>query len=792
MHKPAPEISLENEKKENSLLIYFKTIAQDTGFGLLKKHIGVDGYLLYTCTEFVYTSAVIPCFNAVNIRVPYEVVFILPKEWDVVFSGHDKENVNLEDENRPKWITGELENWIDKEVGEDLEVTEIYHFKVLQQEASPYSLFFCIGNIIEIGDNVWATTEKFTSVVKIINELKDCALEWIKTNLKIPINSKRMKTIILPDLKNRVRDYYSVILLSEKEIKDAFDTRSTLVQSIANRICHQLFGHCVTPASLNDICINEGICTYLASIVHESYRKKLSFETMSPSLMKVQIRNQCLAIDDLAITPTVGQLDQHKLQVAEPNDSFVAHKSAFALTQLESALGRSEFLDFLRELVHMYKWADCSKAQFHDLLVVRSGLMENGSRKDSVLRWWDDWLESPGANLLAFEVRENDILVRQTLTPVSGNRHRMHFVSLMFLDSKGSSLGTKSFAIKAAAQCRLSHSLVAQSAAIVPNCDGATYARVHLDIETFKFLRDNLNCLQYKMTRLMVFQSYFDCVRATAMDPIHFCKVVIKHYDQKLSRAYQDRIVSEYFWPVMSLYLKTDQFQAVAHTFFLLCFKLLQKSQLYGCMPSFMVRCCKNKADVLKMVELVDAMPASAPGKKEFASLMVLKAQDSSEIDDDSKQRVYDQYADIYERTSPELVVGLNNMLEFIELTPADKRGTLYDKLISKAEKSYADCLEALKTIPEYLEEEDLSEYLEYISSKFLDHLPVLSKYLGSLLIPTCNCTLKQVVSRLEALKDTEKYKMLQRKWRTVFELILGDLKLRARWLQTDDSDTDK
>lgn len=786
--RPELEVSLENLKEENVLIIYFTTVAQTSGFGLIKKDLGEDRCVLYTCTDFIHAARVFPCFNSVNIRVPYEAVFMVPKEWDILFSGHEKEKIDFEAKDLPKWVSEDLETWVDEEIGEDIDAVDLYHYKVLQQEASPYSLFFCIGNIIEVGENVWSTSEKHTEAAKVVNEIKDVALGWIKSYLDIPINSKRMKTLILPDLKNSVRDYYSLILLSNKEVKSGFETRSELVQSVSSRLCRQLFGHCVTPASLNDLCLTAGVCHYLSSVIHEANIKTLSFDSISPSLLKVHERNRCLKIDSLSIAPTVGWIEEVTGPAAEVVDSFTAQKTSLALQQLAMAMGQLEFIDFLKELVHKFKWLSCSKAQFNDLLLVRCGLMENGSRKDFITRWWDDWLESPGANTLNFDIQENGIIVNQGLTPVSGNRLRMHFLSLMFLDEKCGVIGTKTFTIKASSQCRLSHQWISESAAIIPNCDASTYARVHLDIESFKFMRENMNKLQYKMPRIMVFQSYYDYVLSMAMDPIHFCKIVIKHYDQKLSKAYQDKIISEYFWPAMNLYLKPDQFKAVAHTFFLLCFDLLSKSQLYGCLPSFMIRCCTNKADVLKLIDLVDAMPASAPGKREFASLMVMKAEATPQIDDGSKQRVYDRYVEIYEKSSPELVVSLDNMLNFHELSPAKKREGLYEKLTSKKDSSYVDCLEALRTVPEYLEEGDLQEYLDYVNEKFLDHLPLLSKYLGELLIPGCNNSLLKVISTLEGLKNTEKYEILTRKWRVAFELLLADLKLRSKWMKIEDA----
>ena len=786
--------SLEYEDEQNVLEIEFVTNAKESGSGLIKRTLGEDKLIQYTATEVVLLPDIIPCLSNQTIRLPYDATFVIPKEWDVVFSGHEKEILDYEAHQYPPWVTEDLEDWLDEELEENFNWAKVVHFKVLQQEACPYSLFFCFGDILEVEPNIWAVNKKLEPRIPIIQEVKFKVLEWIKSFLDMPISSNKLKLLIIPGLECTVRHFYSLCLIGEKEMRDTVEDQSILVQSLANRIIHQLFGHCVTVKTLSDLLLIEGICQYLSQQFYEANKKNFSFTLFSGNLLKLSARNSCLQKD---------QLLSVMIDEGEPSSEVVkclVDRCAIVVNMLGVGLGHPETIDLLKEVVHKFKWQALSRKAFQKVLLERCALIENGSRKDFVTRWWDDWLETTGTNTLTLEIKPNGIIVSQNIGQGSGDRLRMHFLSLMFLDKEGNLIGTKTFTIKAIAQCRLVHSWLKVTAAIVPNSDGDTYARVLLDTDSFIYLRENLNKVLFKMPRIMVYQTFFDHVLSLSMSPKQFCKMVVAHFDSLFSREYQEKIINEFFWPVFNKYLKSEHQKQVSHNFFQLCLSLMPKKQLHGPMATFMIRCCLTKPDIARLVEMLDLMDETAKGKKEFYTLVVMKTNANEAIDDSLKQNLYDRFADLYEKTDPEALKSLNTMLSFSAMTPAEKRIELYDSLVrmrtakrtntkEERDNSYYLYLETFKVIPEFLEDDQLEEYLEYIRKLFLKHLAVLHTYLKDLIVPSLGKHASAVIAEVKKLIDTDEYKQLTRSLKITFGLIVSDLELASRWqnMKADD-----
>lgn len=786
--------SLEFEEEDNVLEIEFITNAKESSSGLIKKELGDDKYLIYTAPEIVLLSQVFPCLSSKTVRIPYEATFVLPKEWDVVFSGHNKDKLDYSAPSLAEWVSPELEDWLDEELQENFEYAAVYHYKVLQQEACPYSLFFCFGDLQEIDLNIWAVNKKCEKSIPIIQEIKFKTLEWIKNFLDMPISGNKLKVVILPGLECTIRNFYSVCLLGEKELVDSIDDRSSLVLSMANRIAHQLFGHCVTVKGLVDMLLVEGICHYLAQQFYESTKKAFSFPLISANLMKISARTNCLK-KDIVLSAMADEEIENSLVV-----KCLVERCAIAVNMLGVGLGHPELLDLLREIVHRYKWKSIQRKTFHQHILDRCALMENGSRKDFATRWWDDWLESTGVNTLSLEIKPNGIIVTQSMTQGTGDRLKMHFLTLMFLDKEGHLIGTKTFTIKAVAQCRLVHNWLKVTAAIVPNSDGNTYARILMDTDSFIYLRENMNKVMFKTPRIMAYQSFFDHVQCLSMHPKQFCKLVITHYDSLFSQEYQDKIVHDFFWPTFTKYLKPEHHKQVSHNFFQLCLSLMAKKRLQGLMSTFMIRCCIAKANIAKLIELLDMFDDNTKGKKEFFTLVVLKINTNAAIEDDLKQSIYDKYADQYETEDPEAVASLNDMLGFSVMTPAEKRIALYDSLQKKIESKRTGVqqdrsnlanlyLETLKVLPEFLENDQVEEFIKYIKISFLSHFELLHRYLKDLMFPVLGNHSDRIIKELNNLKQQELYDDWPRNLKLTLNMVISDLELASKWqnLKTTD-----
>ncbi len=152
---------------------------------------------------------------------------------------------------------------------------------------------------------------------------------------------------------------------------------------LANTIAHQWWGSQVSPATLNDAWITNGMSRYAELMYVEDSAGKTAFQTAVSD-----ISAGALAYDTEPLG-TLGRLDPYSPQF----QSMTLEKGAMVFHMLRWELGDEAFTKFLRDLLTQYTDKSIRSANIQTLAQANA----TGDAKDQLAPFFAQWLDGTGA-----------------------------------------------------------------------------------------------------------------------------------------------------------------------------------------------------------------------------------------------------------------------------------------------------------------------------------------------------------------------------------------------------------
>jgi aminopeptidase N len=151
------------------------------------------------------------------------------------------------------------------------------------------------------------------------------------------------------------------VLLLIDEKKGSVDLKKTIASDIAHEMAHQWFGDLVTMKWWDDIWLNEGFATWMASKPIQEWKPEWSF-----NLDDVSGTGQTLNTDSLANTRPIQQAAETPGQIEELFDGIAYGKAASVLRMLEAYLGEQTFRAGVNAYLQQHQYANATADDFWD------------------------------------------------------------------------------------------------------------------------------------------------------------------------------------------------------------------------------------------------------------------------------------------------------------------------------------------------------------------------------------------------------------------------------------------
>ena len=142
--------------------------------------------------------------------------------------------------------------------------------------------------------------------------------------------------------------FESILLVDPAITTEA--TRQSIFEVAAHEMAHQWFGDLVTMAWWDDLWLNEGFASWMATKATGALHPE-----WQPELARVGGREQAMALDAVATTHPVVQRITTVDQISQAFDSITYEKGEAVITMLEDYVGEDAWRRGVQDYMHSYK-----------------------------------------------------------------------------------------------------------------------------------------------------------------------------------------------------------------------------------------------------------------------------------------------------------------------------------------------------------------------------------------------------------------------------------------------------
>jgi aminopeptidase N len=184
---------------------------------------------------------------------------------------------------------------------------------------------------------------------------------------------KKLDVVAVPDfaagaMENTAAIFYRETLLLADPKGASVKVRRDIASVLAHEMAHQWFGDLVTMRWWDDIWLNEGFATWMASKPLKAWKPEWHME-----LEEVKSNQKAMAVDSLEATRPIRLRVSTPPEISEVFDAIAYEKGAAVLRMIESWVGEEAFRKGVNAYIDKFKYGNAAAEDFWGTLTTSTG-----------------------------------------------------------------------------------------------------------------------------------------------------------------------------------------------------------------------------------------------------------------------------------------------------------------------------------------------------------------------------------------------------------------------------------
>lgn len=573
IHLPAANLMKDDT---NIAEIGFKNRYHTDGNGL-HTFTDVDGsQYLYIQSEPFWNNRVLPLFDQPDIKAHFSLVSIMENEWTLITSEDPELTQNWGEAYQP--LNGIFHNkyfgmYKEKNLPAEMKLVIYKKSKLLPSylfsfACGPYTYFELPEEkrYKNIPMKVYCRNTMKQFLEHQVDQFFDChklSIEFYEETFGLDYMFNKCDAIICPEFTIGGMEYPGSITYAEALFargKPSIREVSLCGNVAMHEVSHMWFGDCVTPIWWNDTWLKESFADYVSYLCASKRSSNLSFKIEDPWMSFLQRKNWGYSDDSKSTTHPVSAQIRSTEEADGVFDGISYSKGAACMKQLVSVVGLDNWSKAMKVYFERYAWKN---AKLDDLINVYQEVLngEKGSHLD-MIKWKDDWLETPGTNTVRAEWtnESNTIKFFQGAVLEQYPKLRYHKMIVTVLDENVEVVDSKEIILNDTELTEVEFSDMSRAKAVLLNDEDLDFIKVSLDDRSTEYFKANINRLKSQLSKAIVYKSFYDMVNDAKMKASDFIDFVVKNYNDKDSEALNNFAMA-FFKSILGSYLKDSDFR---------------------------------------------------------------------------------------------------------------------------------------------------------------------------------------------------------------------------------------
>lgn len=511
-------IQLPSIAADNELVVVAQGKYTNTGEGLHRFVDPVDQEVyLYTQFEVPDSRRMFAVFEQPDLKATFQFNITAPSYWKVISNSPTPS---------PNGLREGISVW-------NFEETPRISSYITALVAGPYvevndKLVSSSGRTIPLGVFCRKSLFEFLDAEYIFEKTKQ-GFEFFEKQFDYPYPFEKYDQLFVPEFNAGAMENAGAVTFTEtyvfrSKVTDAVKERR--VVTILHELAHMWFGDLVTMRWWSDLWLNESFAEYASTLATKEATEWHGAWATFASLEKSWAYRQ----DQLPSThPIVAEIND--LEDVQVNfDGITYAKGASVLKQLVAWVGQEPFM---RGVSAYFKKHEYQNTELKDLLKE----LENQSGRD-LSQWSKIWLETAGVNTLRPEIVEADGVIESfsiVQTAIADYPYlRPHRIAIgLYEEQAGKIVRVERIELDVEGATTFVPELSGKRrpALILLNDDDLTYAKIRLDVHSWKFALEKLSLIEDPLARALIWGSAWDATRDGETPSRDFIKLALSHIE---------------------------------------------------------------------------------------------------------------------------------------------------------------------------------------------------------------------------------------------------------------------